>query len=232
MTSSEDPRRQRPIEVKWVGEMAKSKRGSILIDGEVWAYAHWSQGRQVWCIQDAEGECQVHVYAEVKGRDNRSTAVTLAEAMIRGGSLPSPEELTARRERETQQRRKQTAEYERRSKLTAAERAAAYEASLSQTPSAVRARAERREREERSNQLRDQKWAAERRDVQAAPLWMALADAFDFADPNLWRSNSFASLRPRLVLYLQRVVAKLEYDMHEAGKRQKRWGRPAEPVEL
>jgi integrase len=37
--TSEDPRRQRPIEVKWVGEMAKSKRGSILIDGEVWAYA-------------------------------------------------------------------------------------------------------------------------------------------------------------------------------------------------
>jgi hypothetical protein len=30
-----------------------------------------------------------------------------------------------------------------------------------------------------------------------APLWECLADTFDFSDPDLWRSNSFASHRNR-----------------------------------
>jgi hypothetical protein len=35
-------------------------------------------------------------------------------------------------------------------------------------------------------------------------------DISDFADPDLWRSNSFAVLRPRLIVHLRAVVAKLE----------------------
>ena len=40
-----------------------------------------------------------------------------------------------------------------------------------------------------------------------------LAEAFDFADPELWKSNSFASLRPRLVLHLKAAIASLEHDL-------------------
>jgi hypothetical protein len=40
----------------------------------------------------------------------------------------------------------------------------------------------------------------------------ALAEAFDFSDPDLWRSNSFASLRPRLVVWMHSVVLDLQCD--------------------
>jgi hypothetical protein len=43
-----------------------------------------------------------------------------------------------------------------------------------------------------------------------------LADVFDFADPNLWKSNSFAALRPRLVIHVRAVFAKLEYELADA----------------
>ena len=45
------------------------------------------------------------------------------------------------------------------------------------------------------------------------PLYEALAEAFDFSDPDLWRSNTLASLRPRLVIWMQSVVARLECDV-------------------
>jgi hypothetical protein len=44
------------------------------------------------------------------------------------------------------------------------------------------------------------------------PLYEALAEAFDFSDPDLWRSNSFASLRPRLVVWMHSVVLDLQGD--------------------
>jgi hypothetical protein len=43
----------------------------------------------------------------------------------------------------------------------------------------------------------------------------SLAEALDFSDPDLWRSNSFASLRPRLVIYLSSAVADIEYRLNE-----------------
>jgi hypothetical protein len=36
------------------------------------------------------------------------------------------------------------------------------------------------------------------------PLYEMLNDVFDFTDPELWKSNSFAALRPRLVIHLRR----------------------------
>ena len=40
-----------------------------------------------------------------------------------------------------------------------------------------------------------------------------LAEAFDFADPELWKSNSWAAMRPRLIVHQRAVVAKLESDL-------------------
>lgn len=36
---------------------------------------------------------------------------------------------------------------------------------------------------------------------------------FDFADSELWKSNSFAALRPRLIIHVEAVVAKLESEL-------------------
>jgi hypothetical protein len=41
-----------------------------------------------------------------------------------------------------------------------------------------------------------------------------MADALDFADPELWKSNSFARLRARLIPYLQATIAKLQGDRY------------------
>ena len=62
-------------------------------------------------------------------------------------------------------------------------------------------------------------WEARAEDEAAPPLYEALADAFDFADAELWKSNSFAALRPRLVIHLRAVVAKLASDLaHERDR--------------
>ena len=33
---------------------------------------------------------------------------------------------------------------------------------------------------------------------------------FDLADPDLWKSNSFASLKPRLIIHVEAAIAKYE----------------------
>jgi hypothetical protein len=35
----------------------------------------------------------------------------------------------------------------------------------------------------------------------------------DFADPELWKSNSFAALRPRLAVHVRHVSVELEHDL-------------------
>jgi hypothetical protein len=114
--------------------------------------------------------------------------------------------------------------------MTAAEREAAYLASLSQKPANVRARERRAKERERSDELRQADWDCRQLDRRQPELWESLADAFDFADPSLWRSNSFASLRPRLVIHLRHVVAKLERELDHDGKRHKPWGGTLEPA--
>jgi hypothetical protein len=56
------------------------------------------------------------------------------------------------------------------------------------------------------------RWDAEWQERKQQPLYEALAEAFDFSDPDLWRSNSFASLRPRLVVWMHSVVLDLQGD--------------------
>ena len=40
-----------------------------------------------------------------------------------------------------------------------------------------------------------------------------LAEAFDLTDPNLWKSNSFASMRPGLIVHVEADIANLEYQI-------------------
>jgi hypothetical protein len=56
------------------------------------------------------------------------------------------------------------------------------------------------------------RWDAEWQERKQQPLYEALAEAFEFSDPDLWRSNSFASLRPRLVVWMHSVVLDLQCD--------------------
>jgi hypothetical protein len=186
-----DPRRNRPLEVHWVGTI-----GRISIDGEAWATVEWSPRHECWCIEDAGGHCLRHI-DHIRGQaEHKETAVDLAAAMIRDGRMPSPEEARG----------------------------------LSMKPANVRARQKRKEQRQRSEELSQANWRARLRDNAEAPLWECLAEAFDFADPNLWRSNSFASLRPRLVIYLQHVVARLEHEVDYAAQRHKPWGGRIEPA--
>jgi hypothetical protein len=94
----------------------------------------------------------------------------------------------------------------------------------------VRARQKRKEQQDHSHQLFLARWHAEMRDNDATPLWECIADAFDFSDPNLWRSNSLASLRPRLVIWMRRVVATLEENLDRTAKRHHPWGGNPEPA--
>jgi hypothetical protein len=48
----------------------------------------------------------------------------------------------------------------------------------------------------------------------ATPFYEIFADAFDLADPDLWKSNSFAMVRPRLLTEVRAAIANLEYELH------------------
>jgi hypothetical protein len=140
--------------------------------------------------------------------------VVLAKEMIRDGRMPTPEEARAQFQAENAAR-----EAKREARKA-----------LSDKPANVRARQKRKEQEERSHQLYRARWDAEMRDNDETPLWECIADAFDFSDPNLWCSNSFASVRPRLAIWMQRIVAELEEDLDCAAKRHRPWRGNPEPA--
>ena len=182
-TITGDPRRQRPIKLHWQGLI-----GRLYIDDVQWAAVEWSDKRHAWCIEDAEGRCLSHK-SHIHGQHAaKAAAVALAEAMIRDGRMPTPEEANkARKDRLARDRAKRAA-----------------------TPSGKRRLAERAERERLWTAHTD----ADRADEQAPPLHEVLAEAFDLSDPNLWRSNSFAMLRPRMIISVRRTIAELEYELH------------------
>ena len=177
---SDDPRRERPIKIRWFGMI-----GTLLIDNESWGAVEWSEKRQAWCIEDAEGRCLSH-HSHIRGADkDKAGAVALAEAMIRDGRMPSPE--AARQARSERLKR----DRERRERQ----------------PSEIR----RRERREEKNRLFAAQMDAEQKDRDESPLYEVIADAFDLADPELWRSNSFARLRCRLIISVRAAIANSEY---------------------
>jgi hypothetical protein len=172
------------VRIEWSKD--GSAIGRLYVGAEFWGAIEWSAKREAWCIEDAAGECLRHV-ASIRGQaSSKAKAVMLAREMIGDGRLPTPQQARA--------------EHEAR-RATQAERRA-------RQPSVL---ARKRASEEKMAQWRV-RWDLEADDHRAPPLWEALHDVFDFADPELWRSNSFAVLRPRLVVHLRAVVAKLEQE--------------------
>jgi hypothetical protein len=189
-----DPRRQRPSSVIWKTD----KCADLLIDGQLWSEVEWSEKRQAWCIQDNEGQCLRHIASIRATAKEKQEAIALAEAMIRDGRMPTPEEAK-RTGDECRQR-----ERERREKR----------------PSEI-ARREAREKEDRLfSEYCRLEFTEEK---QATPYWELLANVFDLADPDLWKRNSFAPLRDRLILSLKTEIASIEYhrlaDLRRYGKK-------------
>jgi hypothetical protein len=200
---SADPRRQKPVTITWDG-----MTGELTIDGESWGAIEWSPKREAWCIEDAEGECLRHkasIHGQAAAKDD---AIALAQAMIRDGRMPSPEEAK-RQHNERKQR-----ERERRAKQ----------------PSEIRRREERDER--------DRLWGAEataeceERDAEdETPLYELVIDTLDLTNQELWKSNSFAVLRARLITTTRAAIARLEYELHQTrGKNAETEKRLARPV--
>jgi hypothetical protein len=184
---ADNDQRQRPIYVKWNGMI-----GRLIIDGAFWGAVEWSEKRQAWCIEDAEGRCLSH-HSHIHGEDkDKDGAVTLAEAMIRDGRMPTPENAKkARQERLKRDR-------ERRAKQ----------------PGEIKRRAAQAERD----RLLRAYWDADAIERQAEnddPLYEVLADALDFNDPDLWKSNSFARLRDRLIPCVKAAIAELESELSQ-----------------
>jgi hypothetical protein len=213
--TSDDPRRQRPVEIKWVGAAEGPRTiGRIEIDGEHWGNVEWSYRREVWCIEDIWGGCLQHT-DHIRGQEtSRDAAVELAKEMIRDGRMPTPQEARAQAE----------------AREAAAKALKAARKAASDKPANVLARQKREEQRKHSDQLMQARWRAEFRDDAETPLWECIADAFDLSDPNLWRNNSFGSVRPRLVIWMQRIVARLEYDLDHTAKRHHPWGGSPEPA--
>jgi hypothetical protein len=178
-----DPRRLKPITIAWDGMI-----GRITIDGEHWGAVEWSEKRQAWCIEDVEGRCLRH-YASIHGEDkNKDGAVALAEAMIRDGRMPTPEQARQdRREhikRNRAKRAKQPAEIAKRAIRDERDRLLSVHLSHAHTHWT-------------------ESWAE------------MIAEAFNLSDPELWRSNSFAQMRPRMIADIKAVIARLEYERHK-----------------
>jgi hypothetical protein len=172
--------------------------GNISLDGVVFARVEWSEKRGQWCIEDAARQCLRHV-GSIKGQAaSKEEAVALAEAMVRDGTMPTPEQAHA--------------EHAERERIAGPKREEARERRKAQ-PAKIRKHEEKARREKEWSDSISAEWEAEQADKEAGPLYEALASAFDFSDAELWRSNSFAMLRPRLVLYVRAAVAKLEHDL-------------------
>ena len=103
--------------------------------------------------------------------------------MIVDGRIPSPQQAREAHRRRREQRRQQPAEQRRA--------------------------AERKQRREAESGARSAKYATQRAEDAEQPLWETLHEIFDFSDPDLWKSNSFASLRPRLIVHLEASIAAL-----------------------
>jgi hypothetical protein len=183
------------IEVKWNDF---SNVGAVLLDGLTFCGIEWSEKRQRFCIEDVCGQCLTHVES-IKGQaESKDAALALAVDMVRDGRMPSPEQARA--------------EHAERQRLAAPRLATAREKRARQ-PAQIRKRREKAELSQQWSDASTAQWEAETADKRAGPLYETLAEAFDFADAELWKSNSFAMLRPRLVIHVRARVAALEADL-------------------
>jgi hypothetical protein len=183
---TDDPRRQKPVAIEWDG-----MTGRLIIDDEFWGAIEWSDKRKAFCIEDAEGQCLRHK-ASIRGQAAaKDEAIALAQAMILDGRMPSPEE--AKRQHKEQVR----IERERRAKQ----------------PAEIR----RRELREERDRLWNAELVAESEGEDAeeeTPLYELVIDTLDLSNQELWKSNSFAVLRARMITTIRAAIARLEYELH------------------
>jgi hypothetical protein len=202
---AEDPRREKPLSITW---NSNNLIGRIRITDEYWAAVEWSEKHHCWCIEDSEGACLAHEEAIRGAAASKDGAVALATEMIRDGRMPSPQEAKQLRWERLPEEERVWLE------ARAAERAAEEERrrERDKDPAVQRRRAKAQQRAEEERQASTAAWETKRLEDAAQPVYEVLNDVFDFADPELWKSNSFAALRPRLILHLEAVVANLERD--------------------
>ena len=195
--------REGKIAIKWAADGI----GSITLDGVLFCQIEWSEKKQQWCCEDSQGQCLTHV-GSIKGMaKSKDEAVALAEAMVRDGRMPDPE--TARAEhREREKLREERLRFSREKRR--------------QQPAAIQKCKEQEELNRRLGDASMKDWRAKAEEDKAPPLYETLAEAFDFSDPELWKSNSFAALKPRLVLHVRRVIARLEYELASEARRSPR----------
>ena len=196
--STEEARRARRPKIIWTSD---GNIGRVYIGNEFWAAVEWSEKRQCWCIEDAEGRClshRGHIHGKAAAKDE---AVALAFEMIRDGRLPSPERVKEIREARLERRRQQ--------------------------PAAQRRRAEAQQRVKEESRAWHDEWETRTREDAEQPLYEMLHEIFDFADTDLWKSNSFAAMRPRLIVHLKAAVANLEREhltaSHSINGRNRGW---------
>jgi hypothetical protein len=182
---SDDPRRQAQINVVFRSEHI----GELHVDGLRWGAIEWSEKRAAWCIEDAEGRCLRHASSIHGQAAAKEEAVALAEQMVRDGTLPAPEEAWRLRQEAAQRER------EKRAKR----------------PSEIRRKQERAQTRGQEHALFQEYLKAERDSSRAPPFFEIFAEAFNLDDPDLWQSNSFALLRPRLVIEARVAITKLEW---------------------
>ena len=89
--------------------IADKRRAELLIDGQRWAIIEWG-GPGRWCIEDDQGRCLTHAEDTHGTAPTLADAIKLAEAMIRDGRMPSPEQAKQLAvERQEKQRQKRDA---------------------------------------------------------------------------------------------------------------------------
>jgi hypothetical protein len=196
--SDNDPRRRLLITIDWGSDAARI--GRIRVGTEYWGAVEWSERRQAWCIEDVEGGCLAHA-ASIHGKTaSKEAAEALAREMIRDGRMPSPQQAHA--DRLAREPAEEAARKRRREKRN-------------QQPAQIRKREAARARQEAVSAAYDAVWKAEQQDKAQLPL----LEALDLTDPELWKSNSWAMMRPRLVIHQRMVVAELEKDLAYAVQR-------------
>jgi hypothetical protein len=85
-------------------------------------------------------------------------------------------------------------------------------------PSAIRRREQRQHERAALSRWCD----AEFRERMAAPPYLAVVGTLDLHDPNLWRSNSFAMLRDRLIISVRAHLSDLEHGIAKGRLRPRR----------
>jgi hypothetical protein len=204
--AAEDPRRTAEIEI--VREPhGDSQTVYLRIGKELWVEIEYSPERLAWCIQDSQGQCLRHQESIRGTAEDLEVAIDVGRSMIRDGSMPAPEE----------------AEYEHKQRQKA--RRKANSAKREATPLGQERKALRDEQSAIWNE--EYELGVNRPYESRLPLLESFFDALDFGDPDLWKSNSLAIFREKLVAEVVGEMLRLRKDLNYQRQRLVYQGKPA-----